>query len=117
VGTWIVFASVLVLGLAFMAWLGMFILSRGINLNLETDSESRSITQRQLAFGGILLAALIGLGVYYTQMNPDEILPEIGPGLSDNSPGVKEDLEKMKAGSAPAEVEAKKPATGGKSDD
>lgn len=91
--TWIVFAGIVVLGLAFMMWLGMFILSRGMNLNLETDAESRAIAMRQLIFGAILLAAVVGLGIYYSQMDREEILPEIGPGLTMSAPKVKEALE------------------------
>lgn len=101
--TWIVFAGIVVLGLAFMIWLGMFILSRGINLNLETDAESRAIAMRQLIFGAILLAATIGLGIYYSQMDREEIIPDIGPGLSMSAPKVKEALEKTsEADSVPA---------------
>lgn len=110
--TWIVFAGIVVLGLAFMIWLGMFILSRGINLNLETDAESRAIAMRQLIFGAILLAATIGLGIYYSRMDREEILPEIGPGLSMSAPKVKEALEKTSEADSVSTVSDPTPNTG-----
>lgn len=110
--TWIVFAGIVVLGLAFMMWLGMFILSRGMNLNLETDAESRAIAMRQLIFGGILLAAVVGLGIYYSQMEREEILPEIGPGLNMSAPKVKEALGKTGQENAAPPVSGPTPNTG-----
>ncbi len=104
--TWIVFAGIVVLGLAFMMWLAMFALSRGMNSNLETDAESRRIARRQLMFGALLLACVVGLSVYFYGMDRDEIIPEIGPGLTTEAPLVKEEMEK-KSGT---KVEAPKAA-------
>ena len=38
--------------------------------------------RRQLLFGALLLACTIGLSVYFYGMDRDEIIPEIGPGLT-----------------------------------
>jgi hypothetical protein len=104
--SWVILLGIVVCSLAFMMWLAMFALSRGMNSNLETDAESRRIASRQLLFGALLLACTIGLSVYFYGMDRDEIIPEIGPGLTTEAPMVKEELEK-KSG---AKTEAPKAA-------
>ena len=107
--SWVVLLGIVVTSLAFMMWLAMFALSRGMNSNLETDAESRRIAIRQLLFGALLLACTIGLSVYFYGMDRDEIIPEIGPGLTTEAPMVKEELEK-KSGVEAATPETTKPA-------
>jgi hypothetical protein len=100
--SWVVLLGIVVTSLAFMMWLAMFALSRGMNSNLETDAESRRIAIRQLLFGALLLACTIGLSVYFYGMDRDEIIPEIGPGLTTEAPMVKEELEKKSGARAEA---------------
>ncbi len=100
--SWVVLLGIVVFSLAFMMWLAMFALSRGMNSNLETDTESRRIASRQLLFGALLLACTIGLSVYFYGMDRDEIIPEIGPGLTTEAPMVKEELEKKSGAKAEA---------------
>jgi hypothetical protein len=90
---WVVLTGIVVCSLAFIMWLGMFALSRGMNSNLETDAESRRIANRQLFFGALLLACTIGLSAFFYQMDRPEMLPEIGPGLTTEAPMVKEAIE------------------------
>lgn len=90
---WVVLTGIVVFSLAFIMWLAMFALSRGMNSNLETAAESRRIASRQLLFGAVLLACTIGLSVYFYQMDRPEILPEIGPGLTTEAPKVKAEIE------------------------
>jgi hypothetical protein len=111
--SWVILLGIVVCSLAFMMWLAMFALSRGMNSNLETDAESRRIASRQLLFGALLLACVVGLSVYFYGMDRDEILPEIGPGLTTEAPMVKEEMEK-KAGAkaeAPKTAEPAPPAS------
>ncbi len=117
--SWVVLLGIVVCSLAFMMWLAMFALSRGMNSNLETDAESRRIASRQLLFGALLLACTIGLSVYFYGMDRDEIIPEIGPGLTTEAPMVKEELEKKSGAkteapkaAAPAPTSAETPSGG-----
>lgn len=105
--TWIIFAAIVVLSLAFVMWLVMFALSRGMNSNLETDAESRRIASRQIVFGALLLGSAIALSVYFFNMDRPEIIPEIGPGLTTKAPLVKEAIEKKSGakGEAPKVTE------------
>jgi len=98
--SWVVLLGIVVFSLAFMMWLAMFALSRGMNSNLETDAESRRIASRQLLFGALLLACTIGLSVYFYGMDRDEIIPEIGPGLTTEAPMVKEAIEEKSGAKA-----------------
>lgn len=100
--SWVVLLGIVVFSLAFMMWLAMFALSRGMNSNLETDAESRRIASRQLLFGALLLVCVVGLSVYFYGMDRDEIIPEIGPGLTTEAPMVKEELEKKSGAKAEA---------------
>ena len=99
---WVVLTGIVVFSLAFVMWLAMFALSRGMNSNLETAAESRRIASRQLFFGGLLLACTIGLSVFFYQMDRPEILPEIGPGLPTKAPKVKEAIEAKTEAETPA---------------
>jgi hypothetical protein len=100
---WVVMTGIVICSLAFVMWLAMFALSRGMNSNLETAAESRRIASRQLFFGALLLACTIGLSVYFYRMDRPEMLPEIGPGLTTEAPKVKAVIE--------ARTEAQVPAT------
>lgn len=91
--SWVILVGVVVTSLAFVMWLAMFALSRGMNTNLETDAESRRIASRQLFFGALLLSCAIALIVYFFTMDRPEIIPEIGPGLTTKAPMVKEAIE------------------------
>lgn len=106
---WVVLTGIVIFSLAFVMWLAMFALSRGMNSNLETDAESRRIASRQLFFGALLLACAIGLGVFFFQMDRPEILPEIGPGLTTKAPKVKAAIEARTQMKTPA-VEVTPPA-------
>jgi len=103
---WVVLTGIVIFSLAFIMWLGMFALSRGMNSNLETAAESRRIASRQLFFGALLLACTIGLSVYFYQMDRPEILPEIGPGLTTEAPKVKAAIEAKTEAQAPATTTA-----------
>lgn len=110
--SWVILLGIVVTSLAFVMWLAMFALSRGMNSNLETDAESRRIAGRQIFFGALLLGAAIALSVCFFKMDRPEIIPEIGPGLTTSAPMVKEELEK-KSGSkieAPKVAEPVSPA-------
>ncbi len=107
--SWVILLGIVVTSLAFMMWLAMFALSRGMNSNLETDAESRRIAIRQLLFGALLLGCAIALSVYFYKMDRPEILPEIGPGLTTEAPMVKEEMEK-KAGAKAEAPETAAPA-------
>ncbi|MBL7649130.1 MAG: hypothetical protein JNK74_23380 [Candidatus Hydrogenedentes bacterium] len=90
--SWVLFLAIVVTSLAFVMWLAMFALSRGMNSNLETDAESRRIAGRQIVFGALLLAVAVALSICFFNMDRPEIIPEIGPGLPDNAPLVKKEM-------------------------
>lgn len=107
---YVVLAGVIVSSLAFVMWLAMFALSRGINTNLETDAESRRIASRQMFFGALLLGCAIALSVSFFKMDRPEIIPEIGPGLTTKAPMVQKAIE-AKSGAKAETPKAAEPAT------
>ena len=120
--SWVILLGIVVTSLAFVMWLAMFALSRGMNSNLETDAESRRIARRQIFFGALLLGAAVALSVCFFKMDRPEIIPELGPGLTTKAPmvkaaieeksGAKADTPKVAEPAPPAPVPAETPSGG-----
>lgn len=98
--SWVILLGIVVTSLAFVMWLAMFALSRGMNSNLETDAESRRIAGRQIFFGALLLGAAIALSICFFRMDRPEIIPELGPGLTTKAPMVKKAIEEKSGATA-----------------
>lgn len=104
--SWVILLGIVVTSLAFVMWLAMFALSRGMNSNLETDAESRRIARRQIFFGALLLGAAVALSVCFFKMDRPEIIPELGPGLTTKAPMVKEAIEAKTGGKTETPAQA-----------
>ena len=79
--TYLILAGIVISGFAFVMWLGTFILNRGVNTTLETDSESRRSMAGQLFYGLVLFGVTAGLTFVFFQMDREPVIPPMPDGM------------------------------------
>lgn len=71
----LVAGAIVLSGIAFLFWLGTFLLNRSFNSSLRTTRESRQSGIGHLAFGAALLCAVVFFVVVFFQLDREVVVP------------------------------------------